>query len=142
MIVNVTIRKSCIKLTLGSLLVLALLYLIYAWLKPVQIINVYQNKYITDVVVKNFPVTTRGKISWWKENKESLKAEYNFPNPLSDGTFYIYVWDIGKGIQEISQYDQEPEQICFKQRKIKNKCIEKNILFEISKTRNGGLQYR
>ncbi|MDW6091243.1 DUF943 family protein [Vibrio rhizosphaerae] len=132
-------KKSWVILTF---IFCGLLYFGYQILHPVEIVDVHQDKHWTDIVVKNFPVTRRGKIQWWKENQSFLKEKYGIPKPFNDGTFEITFWDIGSGYRVDRMVDQDSDLLCFKDMDKKANCIEKNQVFSISMSKNMGLQYQ
>lgn len=103
------------------------------WLsQPTQIVDTHKSENWSYVLVKNFPITDQGKISWWEDNKSILINKYNIPNPNDKGNFTIVVWDIGKGYREIPDTDQGSDLFCFEDMKIKANCIEKKLVFKIS----------
>ncbi|WON77654.1 DUF943 family protein [Serratia sp. UGAL515B_01] len=93
---------------------------------PVEIIDVHQRVKYSDILVKNFPFTDKGKIKWWLENKDMLKEKYNIPNPTQDGLFSVTFWDFGEGYKE-DKYDRR----CFDDMKTNKNCIEKKIIFTV-----------
>ena len=50
-------------------------YRIWLCLRPVEIVAVHQENNYSDVLVRSFPPTDKGKISWWLENKNMLKEK-------------------------------------------------------------------
>lgn len=101
-------------------------YLLWISIRPVKIIAVHQrSSHFSDVLVKNFPVTDKGKIAWWLENKEMLKNKYKLPNSDSDGSFYITFWLFVDGYKKEGKYDR----LCFTDMKKENNCIDKNAVF-------------
>jgi len=103
-------------------------YVLWRLLSPVEVIAVHQRNNFSDVLVKNFPFTDRGKISWWLKNKEILKTKYNIPQPASYGNFTIMFWSFGDGYKEEGKYDR----LCFKDMKTKVNCIEKDAIFSVN----------
>lgn len=84
------------------------------WLsQSTQIVDTHKSENWSYVLVKNFPITDQGKISWWEDNKSILINKYNIPNPNDKGNFTIVVWDIGKGYREIPDTDQGSDLFCF-----------------------------
>ncbi|WP_146135904.1 DUF943 family protein, partial [Yersinia pseudotuberculosis] len=84
----------CALLLLGSIL---LGYFFWLSLRPVEIVAIHKDGNFSAVLVRDFPVTDKGKINWWLENKSRLKDKYNIPNPAPDGFFSITFWDFGEG---------------------------------------------
>ncbi|WP_147194554.1 DUF943 family protein [Pantoea sp. CCBC3-3-1] len=103
-------------------------YVLWRLLSPVEVIAVHQRNNFSDVLVKNFPFTDRGKISWWLKNKEILRKKYNIPQPASYGNFTIMFWSFGDGYKEEGKYDR----LCFKDMKTKVNCIEKDAIFSVN----------
>ncbi|MBD8451302.1 DUF943 family protein [Serratia rubidaea] len=131
------IRKKKINVLLGILC--ALLGGIF-WLsiRPVDIVAVHQDNNYSDVLVKGFPVTDKGKIQWWFENKDNLKTQYNIPQPASYGSFTVTFWLFGDGYQEEGKYDR----LCFDDMPTKKNCIDKNLLMMVRYAKNTGLSFR
>jgi len=57
--------------------------LLLAWinLRPVELVAVHQHNEFAYILVRNFPLTDRGKIAWWLAHADELKAKYAFPRP-------------------------------------------------------------
>jgi hypothetical protein len=131
-------------LLLTLIALIACFYIVHPIFFSTKIIGVHQNGNWTDVVVKNFPITDRGKVEWWKKNLTQLKLRYNTPeiDPY-DGGFEISIWDIGNGYQK-----EAPKQdwmapsvdtsylICFDDMKMDANCVEKDRLLSISHYRD------
>ncbi|QHA86433.1 DUF943 family protein [Serratia rhizosphaerae] len=108
-------------------------YILYLSLRTVGIAAVYTNDNFSDVLVTNFPLTDKGKINWWLENKGKLSENYGIPNPSPDsGRFSITFWDFGSGYKEEGKYDR----LCFDARKAKDNCIDKNAVFSVRQIKN------
>lgn len=129
------------KLTLYTFLIVGcalLSYLTWLSMRPVEIIAVHKRSTsFTSVIVRNFPLTDRGKISWWMKNKEILKEKYNIPNPEKDGYFYLTFWLFGDGYKEEGKYDR----LCFDDMKTKVNCIEKDPVFTVKNSKNMGTMF-
>ncbi|SMG17833.1 DUF943 family protein [Cedecea sp. NFIX57] len=110
--------------------------LLWQSLRTVEIVAVHQRNAYSDVLVKNFPFTSRGKINWWLENKEMLKAKYDIPRPASYGGYTIIFWLFGEGYKEEGKYDR----LCFDDMETKVNCIDKDSVFRISNSKNTGLE--
>ncbi|NIG79469.1 DUF943 family protein [Klebsiella sp. Ap-873] len=111
-------------------------YLLWQSLRTVEIVAVHQRNAYSDVLVKNFPFTKKGKINWWLENKEMLKAKYDIPRPASYGGYTIIFWLFGEGYKEEGKYDR----LCFDDMETKVNCIDKDSVFRISNSKNTGLE--
>ncbi|WP_041411747.1 DUF943 family protein [Serratia sp. FGI94] len=110
-------------------------YVSWLLLRPVDIIATHENRHFSSVLVNNFPLTTKGKIEWWLQNKDMLKERYGIPKPASYGDFSITFWLFGDGYKEEGKYDRR----CFDDMKTKVNCIEKDIVFSVSKSENLGV---
>ncbi|MCP1438994.1 hypothetical protein J3D56_002430 [Erwinia persicina] len=121
-------------LTIGCTL---LGFFLWLSLRSVEIVAVHEDEEFSSVLVRNFPFTDRGKISWWLKNKEVLKAKYNIPKPAKDGFFSIVFWDFGDGYKEEAKYDRR----CFDDMKPPENCIEKNRVFSVSDSKNMGISF-
>lgn len=131
-------RYKIVNLFLLSLAVAIFCYIKYKDLQPVNIVAIHQDGFYTDILVKNFPLTDSGKITWWLKNKDLLKAKYNVPKPeKDDGYFFIKIWDFGSGYVEDDGYDR----LCFADMKVKNHCIEKHPFLTIRNGKQSGLTF-
>ena len=120
-------NKIICLLLAGTVLLIGFLWLS---LRPVEIVAVHQRNNFSDVLVKNFPFTDKGKIKWWLENQGMLKNRYGIPVPASNGYFDITVWLFDDGYKEEGKYDR----LCFKNMKTEKNCIEKYKLFSVKKS--------
>lgn len=119
--------------TITSLAVFACaMYMVWAYLMPVEIIGIYQYRNSTDILIKNPPITDGGKIKWWENNKISFKKN-NVPKPNQDGTYYINIWDFGDGYKKEDKYDR----LCFDDINYEKKCIDKKKHMTIYKFKRG-----
>ena len=114
---------------------------IIAWflwlsLRPVKIVAVHHDGNYSDVLVDHFPLTTKGKIVWWQENKDMLKRRYGIPHTIPDGGYNITFWLFGDGYMERERYD---DRLCFIDMKTQKNCIEKNKTFTGDYSKNTGL---
>ncbi|AHK19378.1 membrane protein [Yersinia similis] len=132
--------KAKSKKTLCALLLISSIFLGYFfWVSrhPVEIISVHQRNNYSDVLVRNFPFTDKGKINWWLENRDILKAKYSIPKPASDGFYTVIFWDFGDGYKEEGKYDR----LCFYNMKSSKNCIDKNSLIIISNNKNNVMSF-
>ncbi|MFZ4834667.1 DUF943 family protein [Rouxiella sp. Mn2063] len=120
-------------------LVSFLLFIYLSWLslRPVEIVAVHQDGEFSDVLVKNFPFTNRGKINWWLKNQDILKEKYHIPNPGDNGFFSVTFWLFGDGYKKEGKYDRR----CFEDMNTPINCIDKNKVFSIDKSRNMGISF-
>lgn len=122
---------------LCALLLISLLLFAYCILfqsRQVDIIAVHEDGEFSSVLVKNFPITDKGKIEWWIKNSQKLKEKYKIPNPANDGFFSIVFWDFGDGYKEEGKYDRR----CFPDMKPPKNCIEKDRIFSVSDSKIWG----
>ncbi|MBS0975634.1 DUF943 family protein [Serratia rubidaea] len=106
----------------------SIVYISWLFLRPVEIVAVHQRNNFSAVLVKNFPLTDQGKISWWMKNKDRLKERYGVPIPVTNGSFYITFWLFGDGYKEEGKYDR----LCFDDMDTKFNCIEKDAVFSVN----------
>lgn len=118
-------RSKILALLLASCVLLG--YLSWLSLRPVEIISVHEDGNFSDVLVRNFPFTDKGKIKWWLKNKGLLQERFNIPNPAKDGFFSVVFWDFGEGYKEEGKYDRR----CFNDMQSKVRCIDKKKVFSV-----------
>jgi len=108
--------------------------LLLAWinLRPVEVVAVHQDDQLTYILVRNFPLTDKGKITWWLAHANELKAKYAIPRPGPYGLYFIIFWDFGDGYKE-DAFDL----FCFSDMKTKKNCVDKNFVFMVNNTRDG-----
>ena len=108
--------------------------LLLAWinLRPVEVVAVHQDDQLTYILVRNFPLTDKGKITWWLAHANELKAKYAIPRPGPYGLYSISFWDFGDGYKE-DAFDL----FCFSDMKTKKNCVEKNFVFMVNNTSDG-----
>ncbi|MGE1559991.1 DUF943 family protein [Pantoea septica] len=109
-------------------------YWIWLCLRPVEIVALHQENNYSDILVRSFPPTDKGKIIWWLENKNMLEEKYGIPKHSSDGSFVVVFWDFGDGYKKTDGYDN----LCFKDMKPPMNCIEKNSLLMVRNSENTG----
>jgi len=106
-------------------------FLIWFFQRPVEIIDVHNDGNYSSILVKNFPLTDKGKIKWWLKNQDSLKIRYNIPKPATYGSFTIIFWDFSNGYKKDSKYDM----LCFEDMNTKKNCIDKKNLFKVTRNK-------
>ena len=128
------------KKLIGAIFIIAITLVTgFLWLslRPVTIIAVHhRSSGFSDVLVDHFPLTTRGKIAWWQENKDMLKRRYGIPQTIPDGGYDITFWLFGDGYMERGRYD---DRLCYPEMKTQKNCIEKNKTFTVDYSKNTGL---
>ncbi|KYP90530.1 membrane protein [bacteria symbiont BFo1 of Frankliniella occidentalis] len=132
-----TEKNSLHLIVLAVVFTSVLLCFTYFLMRPVEIVAVHQDAQFSDVLVKHFPLTERGKIDWWLANKDTLKKRYNFPKPDKKGNFSVVFWDFGDGYMEEGKYDRR----CFSDMKPPINCIEKNKEFTVETGRGSDMLF-
>ena len=112
-----------------------LCYVLWLTLRPVKIVAVHEDRHFSDILVKSFPFTDKGKITWWLKNKDMLKDKYGLPKPDSDGAFMIVFWLFEDGYKVTDGYDR----LCFSDLEPPMNCIEKNRVFSVETGRNDNI---
>jgi len=117
-------------------------YVLWQYLTPVEIVAVHDGDVI---LVRNFPYLKNRQIAWWEANKDMIQAKYGIPNKSEDDYYSVAIMGFGDG------YRTEPnesllfftdEVFCFDEMDTEARCIDRNILFSVDKTPNGGLRYK
>ncbi|WP_313681215.1 DUF943 family protein [Pseudescherichia sp.] len=127
-------KKSILLFILFILFFLFLIYIFRIFLCPVEIIAVHEDDNYSSVLVKNFPMTDKGKINWWLKNKNMLKSHYGIPRPASYGGYNVTFWLFDEGYKDEGGYDR----LCFKDMKGPINCIEKDAVFSVDNSTNLG----
>ena len=98
--------------------------ILLAWinLRPVEVVAVHQHNEFAYILVRNFPLTDRGKIAWWLEHANELKEKYAFPRPGPYGLYSISFWDFKDGYKE-DAFDL----FCFRHMKTKKTASKKTL---------------
>ena len=114
--------------------------------EPVEIVAVHKNKVVSNVLVKNFPVTDRGKLDWWQKNHAWLKEKYGVPEFAQDGSFSVWFWRFGDGYKKLPTHDfrlsvNTPQFLCFREMKTEKNCIEKDPLLTVDTGSDGSIYY-
>ena len=112
--------------------IMAVILLAWINLRPVELVAVHQDDQLTYILVRNFSLRDRGKIAWWLEHADELKAKYAIPRPGPYGLYFIIFWDFGDGYKE-DAFDL----FCFNDMKTKKNCVDKNFVFMVNNTRDG-----
>ncbi|CAE1144302.1 DUF943 family protein [Serratia rhizosphaerae] len=112
-------------------------YAFWLLLRPLEIVAVHQYDDFSFVLVKNFPLTDKGKIDWWMDNKDMLEQRYGIPQSTSSGFFVITFWDFSDGYKEAGKYDR----LCFNDIPTNKKCIDKNKLLTVENNKRKELLF-
>ncbi len=140
------IHYEFFQVLVAALILLGIIFFILKISEPVEIVDVHQERNNSNVLVRNFPYTDNGKLSWWNENKDILKKEYGIPNPDESGRYSITFWNFNEGYKVMPKSVprlsfQTTDLRCFKDRKVKDNCIEKDIVFSIDTYGNNVIYY-
>ena len=130
--------KKEVKITLAffSTFIILISGFLYISNLRVEIVKTHWNPHSFHILVRKFPLTDKGKINWWLENKESIFQDYHLPdNILSNNN--IVVWRFGDGYKTLGKYDR----LCFDDMPPPKNCIEKERLMYITLTRKGEVSY-
>lgn len=97
-------------------------------LRKVNIIYIDSYKdMMLDIVVDHLPLTDKGRIEWFLENKRKLQKKHP---EFNENTYEIVFLDIGEGF--MSSRDNYHEDLrCFESLKKEKNCIQKNDLLVI-----------
>ena len=129
-------KKKLIGATLTIAIILAAGFL-WLSLRPVTIIAVHhRSSGFSHVLVDHFPLTTKGKIAWWQENKDMLKRRYGIPHAVPGESYDITFWLFGDGYMERGRYD---DRLCFNDMKTQKNCIEKDKTLTVDYSKNTGV---
>jgi hypothetical protein len=75
-----------------------------------------------DIAVNHFALTEWGRIHWYLQHKNELKAKYHIPTSAS---YHIVFWDVGGGFID-GEKSGDGDLFCFPpQKNTKENCIEK-----------------
>jgi hypothetical protein len=139
-------KKKTVIITCAALSVLIPSYFLF--FRKAEIIFVQHIDGVTDIVVKKFPITQRGRVSWWEDNQDMLKDKYGIPERDKNGVYYIAISDVSDGFKKASEANfsawyslSRSDLLCFDEIKSENRCIEKNVLMEIMSTKVGEINY-
>lgn len=143
-------RIKTIKVISLLLAFLGTTYLVWRITRPVEIVGVHTSPSTTDrIVLSNLPLTDKGLINWWEENKDFINKKYGVPNVDPDGTFWITIWDVGNGYEKyddskgIHFFKSAPDQVCFEDMKKEKNCLSKDkYIMRVYKTLDGIVVYR
>lgn len=104
---------------------------------PAKVIRVDANA----VYVENLPLTSKGKVEWWKENKVRLQKKYNLIK--DEENFYVIVMNFEKyeTLPTGSNDGSVDDYHCFDDMKEKERCIYNDIALMIHGNIKGKVFY-
>ena len=114
--------------------------------EPVEIMAVHQREVSSHILVKNFPVTDRGKLDWWKNNHVWLKEKYGVPEFRQNGRFIIWFWRFGEGYKKLPTHESwfsvnTLQYLCFAEMKTEKNCIAKDPVLLVDTGFDGTIYY-
>ncbi|EOC1319414.1 DUF943 family protein [Cronobacter turicensis] len=122
------------------IIVISLLSILWAgWvlMAPAKVIRVDGNA----IYVENLPLTSKGKVEWWKRNKVRLQKKYNLIK--GEGSFYVIVMNFDKyeTLPTGSNDGSVDDYHCFDDMKEKERCIYNDIALMIHGNIKGKIFY-
>ncbi|MDU4094821.1 MAG: DUF943 family protein [Pantoea sp.] len=109
--------------SLTTILAAILLFIVYRSIQPVKIIGVHRpGETLAVVIVKNFPLTRHGKISWWENHQQQLQEMNGFINSPENHIILFLQTEYKKD----SGTDQDSDLLCFKEMPDAANCVSKD----------------
>ncbi len=125
------IRKILLLLSV-LILFIAVAFLLWRVSRPTEIVAVHNDNGTINILVKNFPITSRARVEWWIENKAILQQKYGVPELSREGISFAVVWGFGDGyLKEEPDPDSwfpsdDTDYLrCFADMKVEARCIKK-----------------
>ncbi|QBR49712.1 DUF943 family protein [Erwinia sp. QL-Z3] len=106
--------------------------------REVKVIDVHLTPYSAVIIVNHLPISTSTSIDWWLKNKSAIYSKYKILPSNAGWPESITFFAFGEGYQELGQEDR----LCFADMKPPQNCIDKGILMQVSRTRDGDTQFR
>lgn len=126
---------------------LASLLLFRFFVRNPEIIHVEQSVAMMDLVIKEPPLTRKGKITWWESNETIIKKEYGSPKGDENGVYFINLLDGGNGLQKLAEDSSnwfsftQSKFYCFDEIKSEERCFENNIIMTIFHDESNKVHY-
>ena len=120
------------KIILFVLIFFGFIYWLYILVMPVKIISFVREGSRIYLFVEHFPVTNKGRIAWWLDNKELLIEKYDVPFIGSKYPWSVLIGEAGDGFQFLQHRASDNDLICFDSLKPGAHCAEKKWLLRIS----------
>jgi hypothetical protein len=135
------IRKFLVAISLVSLL-LALAYGVWRIAQPVQIDAVHKDGSHSNILVTHFPLTDRGRIEWWENNRARLMTDYGIPEPDEEGNFTVLFWAWDGVYRVYGSVYGDSDLRCFEDKPEEANCIIKSDTpLQVSRFSDGRLIY-
>lgn len=106
--------------------------------REVKVIDVHLTPYSAVIIVNHLPISTSASIDWWFKNKSAIYSKYRILPSDSGGPESITFFAFDEGYQELGRRDR----LCFADMEPPKNCIDKGILMQVSRTRDGDTQFR
>jgi hypothetical protein len=106
--------------------------------REVKVIDVHLTPYSAVIIVNHLPISTSTSIEWWLRNKSAIYSKYKITPSDAGGPESITFFAFGEGYQELGREDR----LCFADMEPPKNCIDKGILMQIGRTRDGDTQFR
>ena len=125
-------NQRVIKSVLVISLLIIFFLLLFLFLRPVKIVSFVREGSRIYLFVEHFPMTDKGRIAWWLDNKALLIEKYNVP--FIGGKYYwsVLIGEAGDGFQFLQHRASDNDLICFDSLKPGANCAEKKWLLWIS----------
>ncbi|MTD39577.1 DUF943 family protein [Erwinia sp. CPCC 100877] len=127
-------------------------YLLWQFLTPVEIVEAHgaicseTGPCHNDILlVRHFPYLKSRQIAWWEDHRDIIQAKYGIPHKDDKGYYSITIMGFGKGFRtkpNESLLFSTDEVYCFEDMVTEAKCIDRDTLFSVDETPNGGLRYQ
>jgi hypothetical protein len=134
--------KKCL-MALSLLLVFsALAYGLWRMAQPVQIDAVHKDGSHSNILVTHFPLTNRGRIEWWENNRARLMTDYGIPEPDEEGNFTVLFWAWDGVYRAWGSVHGDSDLRCFEDKQDEANCIIKSDTpLEVSRFSDGRFVY-
>ncbi|QKJ88898.1 DUF943 family protein [Paramixta manurensis] len=97
-----------------------------------------EDGFMSIILIKNPPLTDKGKLDWWKRNAAMIKEKYDIPDlQKTNGYFVIKIWDFLDGYKKLGRHDR----LCFDDMKTTRNCVEKKGIMTIRSSVEGEVWY-
>lgn len=112
-----------------------------------EVIYVNQDVAIMSIVVKQPPLTQKGKIIWWEAHEDAIKEKYGFPKPDENGVYYISLTDGENGFKKSSEDNSNwfsfsnRKLYCFDEIKSEKRCFDNNEIMTVLHDGNNKISY-
>jgi hypothetical protein len=116
---------------------LAVLYLFQFSTRNPEIIHVVQNVATMDIVVKQPPLSQKGKIIWWEAHEAVIEKKYGSPRRGENGFYYVSILDGGNGFKKSSENNSNwfsfchKNLYCFHDIKSEARCFENKVIMTV-----------